>query len=76
MRLAQWLWDIEDDGDGVLTQADFEAATNVEELFPAPTYTLTGGPIEPIENAWDFVRAQLGTQGHIRGEGECEWGDI
>jgi hypothetical protein len=76
MRLAQWLWDIEDDGDGVLTQADFEAATNVEELFPAPTYTLTGGPIEPIENAWDFIRAQLGTQGHIRGEGECEWSDI
>lgn len=76
MRLAQWLWDIEDDGDGVLTQADFEAATNVEELFPAPTYTLTGGPIEPIENAWDFVRAQLGTQGHIRGEGECERSDI
>ncbi len=75
-RLAQWLWDIEDDGDGVLTQTDFEAATNVEELYPAPTYTLTGGPIEPIENAWDFIRAQLGTQGHIRGEGECEWSDI
>lgn len=76
MRLAQWLWEIEDDGDGILRKNDFEAATNVEELFPSPTYTLTGGPIEPIENAWDFVRAQLGTQGHIRGEGECEWGAI
>ena len=76
MRLAQWLWDIEDDGDGVLTRTDFEAATNIEELFPSPTYILGGGPIEPIENAWDFIRAQLGTQGHILGEGECEWGDI
>lgn len=75
-RLASWLWAIEDDGDGVLTKTDFEAATNVEELFPSPTYTLTGGPIEPIENAWDFIRAQLGTQGHIRGEGECEWRDL
>lgn len=72
-RLASWLWSIEDDGDGVLTKTDFETATNVEELYPSPTYTLAGGPIEPIENAWDFIRAQLGTQGHIRGEGECEW---
>jgi len=75
-RLASWLWAIEDDGDGVLTKDDFEAATNVEELFPTPTYTLTGGPIEPIRNAWDFIRAQLGTQGHIRGEGECEWSKL
>jgi hypothetical protein len=75
-RLASWLWAIEDDGDGVLTKTDFEAATNVGELFPSPTYTLTGGPIDPIENAWDFVRAQLGTQGHIRGEGECEWSPL
>lgn len=76
MRLAQWLWDIEDtDGDEVLSQPDFEAATDVGSLFPSPPqgdYELTGGPL-PITNAWDFVRAQLGTQGHIFGEGECEW---
>lgn len=76
MRLAQWLWDIEDiDGDDVLSQADFEAATDVGSLFPSPpqgAYELTGGPLA-ITNAWDFVRAQLGTQGHIFGEGECEW---
>ena len=74
-RLASWLWAIEDDGDAVLTKTDFEAATNVEELFPSPTYTLTGGPLE-ITSAWDFIRAQLGTQGHIRGEGECEWSPL
>ena len=77
VRLAQWLWDIEDsNGNDVLDKPDFEAATNIETLFPQPTYTLTGGPISPIRNAWDFVRAQLGTQGHIFGEGECEWSPL
>lgn len=79
-RLAQWLWNVEDsDGDDVLTRPDFEAATDVGSLFPSPpqgVYELTGGPISPIENAWDFVRAQLGTQGHIFGEGECEWSPL
>ena len=80
VRLAQWLWDIEDaDEDGVLTRSDFEAATDVGSLFPSPpggAYELTGGPISPISNAWDFIRAQLGTQGHIFGEGECEWSPL
>jgi hypothetical protein len=81
VRLAQWLWDIQDvDSDEVLTQVDFEAATDTGRLFPSPTgggvYELTGGPIVPITNAWDFIRAQLGTQGHIFGEGECEWSPL
>ena len=75
VRLAQWMWDVEDvDSDG-LTKADFEAATDVESLFPSPpngAYELTGAPIDAINNAWDFIRAQLATQGHILGEGECE----
>ena len=79
-RLAQWLWDVEDvNSDDVLTRADFEAATDVGSLFPSPpdgVYELTGGPISPIRNAWDFIRAQLGTQGHILGEGECEWSPL
>ncbi len=80
VRLAQWLWDIPDvDSDDVLTQADFEAATDIATLYPSPpsgVYELTGGPIVPITNAWDFIRAQLGTQGHIFGEGECEWSPL
>ncbi len=75
-RQAQWLADIEDlNEDGVLTQSDFEAATEIGALFPSPPqgdYELGGGPL-PIRNAWDFIRAQLSTQGHILGEGECEW---
>jgi hypothetical protein len=80
VRLAQWLWDIPDvDSDEVLTQVDFEAATDIATLYPPPptgVYELTGGPIAPITNAWDFIRAQLGTQGHIFGEGECEWSPL
>ena len=75
-RLAQWMADIEDiNDDDVLTQVDFEAATDLGALFPASEYELTGGPLE-ITTAWDFVRAQLGTQGHFQGEGECDWGDL
>jgi hypothetical protein len=78
-RQARWLWSIEDtDEDGVITRTDFEAATDIGSLFPSPpmgNYELTGGPL-PIRNAWDFIRAQLGTQGHIFGEGECEWSPL
>jgi hypothetical protein len=79
-RLAQWLWDVDDvNSDDVLTKSDFEAASDIGSLFPSPpngVYELTGGPISPIANAWDFIRAQLGTQGHILGEGECEWSPL
>jgi hypothetical protein len=79
VRQAGWLWSVEDvDQDGVLTRVDFEAATDIGSLFPSPpsgNYELTGGPL-PIQSAWDFIRAQLGTQGHIFGEGECEWGPL
>lgn len=78
MRLAQWMWDVEDvDDDGVLTRTDFEAATDIGALYPSPAYSgLNDGPAGAINNAWDFIRSQLGTQGHINGEGECEWGPI
>jgi hypothetical protein len=80
VRLAQWLWDIQDvNSDEVLTQVDFEAATDIATLYPSPpqgVYELTGGPIAPITSAWDYIRAQLGTQGHIFGEGECEWSPL
>ncbi|MEM9727107.1 MAG: hypothetical protein AAF997_00880 [Myxococcota bacterium] len=75
-RLAFWMSLVEDiDEDGVLTQVDFEAATDIGTLYPSPPYSdLNGGPLEdPVTNAWDFVISQLGTQGHLNGEGECEW---
>lgn len=75
-RLGQWMADVDDtNDDGVLTRVDFEAATDLGSLFPSSQYELTGGPLL-ITSAWDFVRAQLGTQGHIQGEGECAWSDL
>ena len=29
-------------------------------------------PPIPLDNMWSFVIAQLKTQGHFQGEGECE----
>ena len=77
-RLANWMWLVEDaDQDGVLTKPDFEAATDVGTLFPSPEYSgLNDGPAGAINNAWDFIRSQLGTQGHLDGEGECEWSPL
>ncbi|MEM7437907.1 MAG: hypothetical protein AAF436_22355 [Myxococcota bacterium] len=74
-RLAEWMWLVDDtNSDGVLTQVDFEAATDLGTLYPSPPYSdLNAGPAGTLTNAWDFVRSQLGTQGHLNGEGECEW---
>lgn len=70
-RRAGWLAGSDLDGDGAITQAELEAS-EAGLLFPSDTYNLAGAPI-PIENGWDFVRAQLTTQGHFQGEGECPW---
>lgn len=77
-RRAAWMSLVDDvDQDGVLTKVDFEQAVDVGTLFPSPTYSgLNDGPAGTINNAWDFVRSQLGTQGHLNGEFECEWGPI
>jgi hypothetical protein len=56
------------DGRAVFARGAADAAA----LFPAPDYSLTGAPFA-IDTAWDFVLAQLKTQGHFQGEGECLW---
>lgn len=69
-RYAQWLIDADVDGDGKVT-ADDLATVPAEKVFPsAKGYNLSGGTI-PVSTALDFVRAQLSTQGHLNGEGEC-----
>ena len=70
-RYAQWLVDADVDGDGMVVTEDL-ANVAAEKVFPsARGYNLSGGPI-PVSNALDFVRAQLATQGHLNGEGECQ----
>jgi hypothetical protein len=69
-RYAQWLVDADVDGDGKVSAEDL-ATVPAEKVFPSSKgYNLSGGPI-PVSTALDFVRAQLATQGHLNGEGEC-----
>jgi hypothetical protein len=71
MRLAQWLADCDLDLDGVVTQEELEAITPAElPELDTERYQLGGAPIT-IESMYDYVSAQLKTQGHFRGEGEC-----
>jgi hypothetical protein len=71
-RYAQWMVDADlaGNGDGKVTVEDL-ATVPAERVFPsAKGYNLSGGAI-PVGTALDFVRAQLATQGHLNGEGEC-----
>jgi hypothetical protein len=70
MRRAAWLLKADSDGDGKVSTADL-ANVRADDAFPSSLgYNLSGAP---IANALDFVRAQLATQGHLNGEGECQW---
>jgi hypothetical protein len=70
-RRAQWLADCDLDLDGHVTDDELAQIpwTALSEASPE-RYPLSGSPV-PIETARDFVVAQLKTQGHYEGEGEC-----
>lgn len=74
-RLAQWLADADLDLDGEVTRAELEAIAP-SDLSEFSGYQLGGSPIDPLENLWDYVTAQLKTQGHMNGEGECPFDGI
>jgi hypothetical protein len=77
-RRAQWMVNADVDADGTVTQADLESIgeSDLGQLLPSdpgdgmPGFALGGAPIE-LHDAWDYVVAQLKTQGHFQGEGEC-----
>ncbi len=71
LRLAQWLADSDLDLDGAVTQAELEAISPSDLVELDDRYQLGGSPITPLNTMWDYVRAQLKTQGHFQGEGEC-----
>jgi len=70
-RRAQWLADCDLDLDGEVTQDELAQTpwTALSETSPE-RYPLSGSPIA-IETALDFAIAELKTQGHYEGEGEC-----
>jgi hypothetical protein len=71
LRLAQWLADSDLDLDGQVTQEELEtiAPSALSEIDAR--YQLGGSPIKPLDDMWTYVAAQLKTQGHMNGEGEC-----
>lgn len=68
-RLAQWLADSDLNLDGEVTKEELESIDR-SDLSEFAHYQFTNQPIE-IDTAWDYVMAQLKTQGHMNGEGEC-----
>lgn len=71
MRLAQWLADCDLNLDGTVTQAELEAIDPAQLPELDDRYQLGGSPITPIDDMYVYVTAQLKTQGHFQGEGEC-----
>ena len=74
LRLAQWLADCDLDLDGEVTEKELKsiAPADLAEIDPV-RYQLGGSPIKPLDNMWTYLIAQLKTQGHMNGEGECEF---
>ena len=70
-RLAQWLADSDLNLDGEVTREELEqiAPSDLPELDDR--YQLGGAPIPIDASMWAYVTAQLKTQGHFQGEGEC-----
>jgi hypothetical protein len=71
-RLAQWLADCDLDLDGTVTREELEAIAPSALPEIDERYQLGGSPIEQLDDMVDYLVAQLKTQGHIQGEGECE----
>jgi hypothetical protein len=74
LRLAQWLADCDLDLDGNVTRAELEQIRPSDLPEMDERFQLGGSPIADIGNQtlWIYVTAQLKTQGHMGGEGECE----
>ncbi|MCB9601370.1 MAG: hypothetical protein H6720_13685 [Sandaracinus sp.] len=72
MRLAQWLADCDLNLDGTVTRAELEAIAPSDLAELDARYDLSS-PFDDLvlDDMWTYVRAQLKTQGHFQGEGEC-----
>ncbi len=69
-RLAGYLVEADRDGDGHVDERELMALDATRAFTRTRGYSLDGAPVL-VDNGFDFVRAQLATQGHYQGEGEC-----
>lgn len=72
LRLIQWLADCDLNVDGAVTRDELEAVPPSALAELDARYQLGGSPIQPLDTMWTYVVAQLSTQGHMNGEGECQ----
>lgn len=72
-RRTGWIIEADLDEDGLVTTEELAQADASEVLAGYDLTGAPGGAEHPIETALDFARAQLATQGHFKGEGECVW---
>jgi hypothetical protein len=74
VRLAQWLADCDLNVDGEVTREELEQLRPSDLPEMDARFQFGGSPIEALEgqSMWVYVTAQLKTQGHLQGEGECE----
>lgn len=74
-RQAQWLADCDLNVDGEVTQAELEAITldQLSEIDDRYQLTTNDPDKPPLAegSAWNYLIAQLKSQGHLNGEGEC-----
>jgi len=68
MRLAQWLADSDLNLDGSVTQDELERIKPADLVEIDSRYQLSAAQLNDM---WDYIAAQLRTQGHFQGEGEC-----
>jgi hypothetical protein len=69
-RAAQWLADCDLNLDGAVTRAELELIAP-RDLAALGDVALGGSPITPVDDMWIYVTAQLMSQPHYQGEGEC-----
>jgi hypothetical protein len=68
-RRAQWIADSDTDDNGETTLDELKAVP-AANVFPSPTYNLSGAII-PVNTAFDYLMAQTRTLGDFQGDGEC-----
>ena len=71
MRLAQWIADCDLNLDGTVTNEELKAIAPSQLPVIDDRYQLGGSPITPLDDMYEYLSAQLKTQGHFQGEGEC-----
>jgi hypothetical protein len=70
-RLAQWMADCDLNLDGTVTAEELAAIAPAQLPELDDRFQLGGSPVTPLDNMYIYLSAQLKTQGHFQGEGEC-----